>query len=224
MSSEHGEIATPQRYLFDEVFALDGQRAPREAGVDRRDMERAVETARQDGYERGYADGRKAAADDRAERLAAASEKLVRQADAMAEDAATGREQICEDAVQLAITAARKLAPALMARAPVAEIEVLLRDCLGELREAPHLVVRVAEDLAEDMRERCDPITRETGFTGRLVVMGDPGIAPGDGRIDWADGGIVRSRETIEAAIDAALQRYLGGAEETQGDKEDENG
>ena len=31
-----------------------------------------------------------------------------------------------------------------------------------------------------------------SGFAGRLVVMGDPEIVPGDARIEWADGGIVR--------------------------------
>jgi len=45
--------------------------------------------------------------------------------------------------------------------------------------------------------------------TGRLIVMGDPEIGLGDGRIEWVDGGLVRDRAAIEAAIDERIAAYL---------------
>jgi flagellar assembly protein FliH len=37
------------------------------------------------------------------------------------------------------------------------------------------------------------------------VVLGDPDMHAGDARIEWADGGIVRERARIEAAVADAL-------------------
>jgi flagellar assembly protein FliH len=48
-----------------------------------------------------------------------------------------------------------------------------------------------------------------SGFTGRLVVIGDPEVALGDGKIEWADGGLVRDRAAISAAIDNRIAAYL---------------
>ena len=58
-------------------------------------------------------------------------------------------------------------------------------------------------------KERLDDIARNRGFDGRLVVMGESDIAPGDCRIEWADGGLVRERAAIEAAIAEAVDRYV---------------
>jgi flagellar assembly protein FliH len=40
-------------------------------------------------------------------------------------------------------------------------------------------------------------------------VLAEPDIAPGDCRIEWADGGINRDRGTAEAAIADAVGRYV---------------
>jgi flagellar assembly protein FliH len=48
-------------------------------------------------------------------------------------------------------------------------------------------------------------LARERGFEGRLVVLGEPDLAPGDARMEWADGGVVRDRARIEAAVLDAL-------------------
>jgi flagellar assembly protein FliH len=69
----------------------------------------------------------------------------------------------------------------------------------------PHLVVRVNQALVEAVEARVQRIARERGYEGRLVVIGEPEIAPSDGRIEWADGGVVREQARIEAAVDGAL-------------------
>ena len=48
-----------------------------------------------------------------------------------------------------------------------------------------------------------------SGFEGRLVVLGEPGIALGDCRIEWADGGVNRDTAAAEAAIGEAVARYV---------------
>ena len=50
---------------------------------------------------------------------------------------------------------------------------------------------------------------RDCGLASRLVVLAEPEIAPGDCRIEWADGGIRRESAATEQAIEEAVARYL---------------
>jgi flagellar assembly protein FliH len=113
------------------------------------------------------------------------------------------------EAVEVATAVARKLARELVTREPLAEIEALATGCLGELRSAPHVAVRVNEALHEQVQARLTTIAAARGFEGRLVVLGESDIALGDCRLEWADGGVVRDRAVAEALIDEAVARYV---------------
>ena len=114
-----------------------------------------------------------------------------------------------KDATSLAFLIARRLCAHLIARQPLAETIALVTECLGPLRRAPHLVIRVAEKDVEGLKKKVDPIVHEKGFEGRLVILGEPEIVRGDCHIEWADGGILRDRKTLERQIDASIRAYL---------------
>ncbi|WP_269580559.1 FliH/SctL family protein [Roseibium sp. Sym1] len=114
-----------------------------------------------------------------------------------------------KDAVSLAFLVARRLCAHLIARQPLAETVALVSECLGPLRKAPHLVIRIAEKDLEALKAQVDPIVHEKGFEGRLVLLGEPEIARGDCHIEWADGGIRRNRKALETEIDASIRAYL---------------
>lgn len=113
------------------------------------------------------------------------------------------------EAVEVAVAVGRKLAPALLAQEPLAEIAALATDCFRHLVAAPHVVVRVNDALYAAARERLEEVVRASGFTGRLVVLAEPDVAPGDCRIEWADGGINRDSAAAQAAIEEAVGRYI---------------
>jgi flagellar assembly protein FliH len=113
------------------------------------------------------------------------------------------------EAVEVAMAVARKLALELIAREPLAEIAGLATKCLSELRSAPHLVVRVHESLHEQVQAQLAEIAAMRGFEGRLVVLGEADVAPGDCRLEWADGGVVRDQAATQTLIDEAVVRYL---------------
>ncbi|MET1412002.1 FliH/SctL family protein [Roseibium sp. HPY-6] len=122
------------------------------------------------------------------------------------------------DAVSLAFLVARRLCAHLIARQPLAETVALVSECLGPLRKAPHLVIRIAEKDVEALKARVDPIVLEKGFDGRLVILGEPDIGRGDCHIEWADGGIKRDRKALENEIDTSIRAYLRARrEETRG-------
>lgn len=122
-------------------------------------------------------------------------------------DEAIGTQE--RDAVSLAFLVARRLCAHLIARQPLAEVVALVSECLGPLRRAPHLVIRIAVKDVESLQKRLAPVIREKGFDGRLVILGEDNIGPGDCHIEWADGGILRDRKELEKQIDASIRAYL---------------
>jgi flagellar assembly protein FliH len=113
------------------------------------------------------------------------------------------------EAVEVAVAVASKLSAELVRREPFAEIAALAADCFRHLVGAPHVVVRVNGAVYEEARQRLEDIVAACGFAGRLVVLDEPGVAAGDCRIEWADGGAVRDRSAIQSAIKEAVDRYL---------------
>ncbi len=200
----------PAPYLFDEIFALDVEPTrPAAPAIDQAMLDAAVERARAEGHAAGLAEGRRAASEAIAARTAQAAEKLVTGIGQLATAAGAERERIETAAVELALTAARRLARTLVAAMPHAEVERMLRDSLTDLRDVPHVVVRVSDAIADELRQRIGAIAAQTGFEGRIVVLADPEIGEGDGRMDWADGGVVRDSVAIARAIEEAAASYL---------------
>ena len=160
-------------------------------------------------HRRGYAEAQSDADVETDRRIAAALEQIAGNLAA----ANTGLHAIetrleCE-AVEVAVAVARKLAPALIAREPFAEISALASECFRQLIAAPHIAVRVNDALYAAAKEKLDDIVRARSFEGRLVVLAEPDIAVGDCRIEWADGGINRDSAAADAAIGEAVTRYL---------------
>ena len=165
-----------------------------------------VETA---AHRRGYEDARTDAGIEAERRMADALEHIAVSL-AAASDALKAIEARLEcEAVEVAVAVARKLAPALIACEPFAEISALASSCFRELIASPHIAVRVNDELYAATREKLDAIARARGFEGRLVVLAQEDIALGDCRIEWADGGLSRDRASTEAVIGEAVTRYV---------------
>ncbi|MFC7053449.1 FliH/SctL family protein [Hansschlegelia quercus] len=207
-------MSAPVRFLFDHDFTrpASAKAASPETPPDvpLAAHQAAIAKAEADGYRRGEADGKRAAREADAARMTAAIEALgARLAQAYVE----AERRVMENersAVELALAFARKLSGAAVARFPLAEIETAAEECFAELRLAPHVAVRVAPDFVEPVRAELTSIAQMRGFAGRLIVLGDPEIAEGDARLEWADGGVVRDASTVAAALDRAIEKRFG--------------
>jgi flagellar assembly protein FliH len=188
--------------MFDVDFAAGSDPA-------RRAITPAVhEAALADARAKAYRDGVAAAVAEAEARAAVTFERIVGGLQELARKLDAIEARLETEAVEVAVAVARKLAPELIAREPLAEIAALARGCFAQLVNAPHVVVRVSDALHGPAREELEQTARMHGFEGRLVVLGEPEIAPGDCRIEWADGGIVRERAATEGAIAEAVNRY----------------
>lgn len=167
------------------------------AALERRVRAEASEAGRQEALD----EGSKALAEE-TERLTGVATTLLSQLD---EEIGVREER----AVRIAISAAKKLARRLLDAEPVGEVELLFRACLAPMFDASHLVVRMNAEHVDAVRERLEGIAEAHGFEGRLVFLGEEDFAPGDTQIDWADGGLARNQQEIEATIDGLVAGYL---------------
>ena len=199
-------MSAPAKFLFDVDFAAGVQREPTITLAEHAVKLAEAETA---AHRRGYAEAQTDAAVEAGRRIASALERIAVSL-GKANDALRAIETRLEcEAVEVAVAVARKLAPALIRCEPFAEISALASHCFRELIAAPHIAVRVNDALYATAREKLDGIARAHGFEGRLVVLSEPGIAVGDCRIEWADGGVNRDAAAADAAIGEAVARYV---------------
>ena len=167
---------------------------------------------------RGYRNGFQAAeAEMKAEtarRLAIALEQAAEMLMLMGQGLKEIDARLELEAIAVAYAVATKLAPALIAREPMAEIEALASGIFRQLLATPHVVVRVSDRLYEPAREKLEKISQESGFEGRLVLLAEPEMADGDCRIEWADGGLTRDRASAEQLIAETVQRFVSARHE----------
>jgi flagellar assembly protein FliH len=192
------------KYLFDEDFAT-GEK-PTITVVE---AERRRADAESQAYRKGFAAGQAQAQGEVSERIAAALAVITDGLDRLHRALGGIEARLETEAVEVAVAVAAKLAPELIAREPFTEISALATECFRHLVTAPHIVVRVGADIYETAKAQLEDIARARGFEGRLMVLSDATLAPGDCRIEWADGGVTRDEATTLAAIRDAVGRYV---------------
>jgi len=198
-------MGAPVKFLFEDDFATGKGGAPAKPTVPLAVHEAAVAQAQAEGMRHGTV----MAENSIAGRTAAACDRIAQSIAALGASLGAVEARLEAEAVEVAVTVARKLAPELIAAQPIAEIEALASGCFRQLIGTPHVVVRVAEPIYEQTHKRLEDIARMQGFDGRIVVLAEPGMALGDCKIEWADGGIARERAATEAAIADAVGRYV---------------
>ncbi|WP_141415240.1 FliH/SctL family protein [Caenispirillum bisanense] len=121
-------------------------------------------------------------------------------------------------AVEVAVAICRRVLPMVTLQYGTAEIEGLIRSILPTIIEQPRIVVRVHPALSGMVRDGVQPVIADTGFEGRLLVVDDAAIQPGDARLEWADGGIERDTPRTWGEILQVIDRNVLAASGITGD------
>jgi flagellar assembly protein FliH len=204
-------VSRPVKFLFDDEFG-DGRSRGARARLTAAEHVAAMKEADAEGYRRGFAEGSAEALAKIEQRTALAAEKVAQAMGEISAELKTLETRLEAEAVEVALAVSRQLAPGLIACEPIAEIERLVSGILAQVRSAPHVVVRLASSLVGSASGRLMKLAEARGYTGRLVLLPEPGLAADDCRIEWADGGVTRERAAIEARINEAVARYLGSS------------
>jgi flagellar assembly protein FliH len=200
-------MASPAKFMFDLDFAAPDkahEKPPTPAEIAQK-----VADAEARAYRAGFDAAQREAKVEADRRAALALEEIGIAIKGIASRFGGIETRMETEAVDVAVEVARKLCSELIAAEPLAEITGLVQDCFSHLVSTPHLVVRINDALYEDAHERIELLAKQSGFEGRLVILAEPGIATGDCRIEWADGGVVLERAAIEAKINELVGRYM---------------
>jgi flagellar assembly protein FliH len=157
------------------------------------------------GREEGLAEARAGA-----ECLASdATQRIIERLDQLHRDIESFQERTLRQTMRLAVEILHRMLPALAASSALGEIEATIEACLRGHLEEPRMVVRVADALLDHVRTRIADITPDTGFAGKLILLADDSVAPGDCRVEWADGGTERNSARLQGQIDEALAHFF---------------
>lgn len=169
--------------------------------------EAELEQARQEAFEAG----RKAALEEETlkaeQRLAATEEKVAGALDGLLEGRQALEQQLTREASEATLLMLRKLFPRLSEKESLAEVEALIDGCLERVRQEPRIVVRVAPAQVEKITTRAEATARARAYEGKVVVLADEALAPGDALVEWADGGAKRDSGRLMEEMDAAIGR-----------------
>ncbi len=193
------------RFLFDHDFAAEERDAakPKQPTFSLDELEAGRAMARAEGVEAGKAEAMASIERKTADTLIALGKQLA--ASGAAREAAL--ERIEAGAVELCAGLLRKLFPTLQQRHGLGEIEGLLRQALRTMADEPRVVVRLNDGLLGALQPCVDALAKSSGFAGRVVLVGDDMVAPGDCAIEWADGGAERLSDQLWADVDALIRR-----------------
>jgi len=207
-------VSVAHKFTFDLDLA---HKPPANKVMPEHEFDQMVAAAREEGYRQGLAAGQSNVEAQSAAALAKSAEKLAVQVAQMVQTIEGYESQHLEQSVGLAASVGRKLAAHLIAREPQTELAALLAECMASLEAAPHLVIRCHPDLCDAMKAIAEERMKVSGFSGRLIVLGDPEIRMGDGRLEWADGGLVRDINAISNEINTRISAYLAARGAEQG-------
>jgi flagellar assembly protein FliH len=200
-------MTAPAKFLFDTDFGAPSK--TRERPSTAAEVAQKVAAAEAAAYRSGYDAAQREAKAESDRRGALALEEIKIAIQSIAAGFAGIETRMETEAVEVAVAVARKLCEELIAAEPLGEITGLVQECFSQLVATPHLVVRINDQLYEMAHEKIERLAKQSGFAGRLVILAEPEIATGDCRIEWADGGVVRERASVEAKISEFVGRYI---------------
>ena len=205
-------MAAPAKFLFDMDFGAPDK--TRERAATSAEIAEKIAAAEARAYRDGYEAAQREAKAESDRRAALALDEIGVAIKGIASRFSGIEARMETEAVDVAVAVARKLCSELIAAEPLAEIAALVSDCFSHLVSTPHLVVRINDALYDAAREKIERQATQSGFEGRLVILAEPGIATGDCRIEWADGGVVLERTAIEAKINELVGRYMASRDQ----------
>lgn len=125
--------------------------------------------------------------------------------------------QVREEAAELALAAARKIAGAALDANGEAAAAEAMADAIRNLKTGPAIVVIVPKEALPALLPRMEKLKSE-GAADAIRLEADPNARAGDWRIEWAEGAQGFDREQVAEAIEQAVRTRLQDPVEEQPD------
>tara|TARA_R110002096_G_scaffold24454_13_gene77208 strand:+ start:713 stop:1408 length:696 start_codon:yes stop_codon:yes gene_type:complete len=201
------------KFAFDTVFSADGEVLRDGERVKRILTVEEAEAMREAGFQDGQASETARAAQAEADALRA----IAAQMQLIIARLHSESETLKQDAANLAIAAANKIAGQAIDGFGAETISQLATEVMADLRSEPRFSVLCPPALASSLSVKLDEVATRTGFEGRVIVRGEEGMSGADCRLEWSQGSISRTAEDIESRLKELVSRWLMvGAEDDE--------
>jgi flagellar biosynthesis/type III secretory pathway protein FliH len=199
-----------RKFLFEDSFdAAETIIRATPPAADEADQRAREDRARADGFEAG----RSLALHDAATRSADAIQAIAGRLSIALADTDALTAMLSEDAAELAIAAANRLAgpvapPVFVAHAR-ARLQAIIADQLG----APRISVSVSPAMQAHVQAAADHVVAANDYAGRVDIVADASLADGDLVVDWISGALTERRRDRLAALAARIDDYFSQGE-----------
>lgn len=190
-----------RKFAFETVFDVDGAIVRDGSGFKSQFSKDELEAARAEAFE----EGRRTSEREAAQVLALLSQSMR----ALLDRYGLEQQMLREEAVAVALTAARKAADVALDAYGQDRIVVALEAAMDALRGTPRIVVRLAPSMIAGMQSRLEEAARVGGFDGAIAVRADPAVQVGDVTLEWPEGTIAHDRAAAFTRIEEAVERTL---------------
>lgn len=158
----------------------------------------AQQTAGADAVRAARAEWEQSALHDRTQSLVAIASALV---DAR-QEARLLADAVADGTAGAILSVLAGVLPDLCARHGGAEVRALLRHLLPTLAQQPRIAVRVSPEVIDGVRKDLALLDEDVAAA---VVLTSAALLPGDARVTWTDGSLVRDQAAIRTAISDVL-------------------
>ena len=118
-----------------------------------------------------------------------------------------------KETAKLAYAIIEKLAPAVVDKTPLAEIELLVNQCLKNSPLEPRLVIRADEAILTSLQDKLEDMKRNSGFAGQVILISEPMPHISDCKVEWANGGAERDFNNLMSTIETTIQHFIDAPE-----------
>ena len=119
------------------------------------------------------------------------------------------------EAIELAMAAARRIAGKALDEFGEHIAIDAIADAARQLRDTPEILVIASPETAQGAALRLE---NNPSVNAKIRFHADPSARPGDWRIEFASGAVSHNRETVEKAIEDALEQRKNDPVESQMD------
>lgn len=195
-------MTNAQRFSFETEFTPSGDvlGGPQRKFVSREEADRLAAQA--------LADGEARARQTAEVKGFASVDTIVAHLSPVADQLAGVAAALRQEAAELAMIAAKKIAGEALDRAGAEAAAGAIADLMRQLKGEPVVTVTLAAESLPEVERRMEQLRRQ-GRTINMAFVADPQSRPGDWRIEWGEGSAGFSREDAEARIESVLKSRL---------------
>jgi flagellar assembly protein FliH len=157
----------------------------------------------------GHAAGHEKAMASVENKLAASLDIIVPQIAGMIEIHEKQYKNMLQEAVKIALTAAKKAIPAISAKHGTEEIETIVKECMSYISTEPKVMVKTAPDSVETLKASIEKMVELNAFEGKVAIISDENMAVGDCSIEWSNGGLEKNFEKLWENIEEIIAKNV---------------